>query len=166
MNSTKILGVVTIIMGILAMIAPVVTGLSIMFLIGIFVIIAGISRLVLAFQASTTKMMLSMIAIGVLTVLCGIALLSNPLFTSGLLTILLSIYFIADGILELSTGLTFPELSGRGWLILAGLISILLGIMIMAQFPLSGLWAIGILFGIKLFFVGMVMISIPSMRSY
>jgi uncharacterized membrane protein HdeD (DUF308 family) len=162
MNSTKALGVIVIVMGILAMLAPVVTGLSIIFVIGIFVILAGISRLVLAFQASTTNMMFLMSAIGVLTVLCGIALLSNPLFASGLLTILLSIYFIVDGALEFSSGLTFRELSGSGWLIFAGLISILLGIMIMAQFPISGMWAIGILFGIKLFFVGIVMISFPT----
>jgi len=55
--------------------------------------------------------------------------------------------------------LTFKQLPDRGWLIFAGLISVLLGILIMYQFPLSGLVAIGILFGIKLFFVGIVMVT-------
>jgi uncharacterized membrane protein HdeD (DUF308 family) len=38
-------------------------------------------------------------------------------------------------------------------------VSIWLGIIIRRQFPLSGVWAIGILLGIKLFFVGLIMVT-------
>ena len=43
-----------------------------------------------------------------------------------------------------------------------GAISIVLGIMIWRQFPLSGVWAIGVLLGIKLLFGGMIMVSAGS----
>ena len=49
--------------------------------------------------------------------------------------------------------------AGSGWLIFGGVISILLGILIWKQYPLSGVWAIGILFGIKLFLVGLIMVT-------
>ena len=43
-----------------------------------------------------------------------------------------------------------------------GAISIVLGIMIWRQFPLSGVWAIGVLLGIKLLFGGMIMVAAGS----
>jgi uncharacterized membrane protein HdeD (DUF308 family) len=51
-------------------------------------------------------------------------------------------------------------------MLFGGIVSVLLGIMIWAQFPLSGVWAIGILLGIKLFFVGLIMlVGGSAMRS-
>ncbi len=76
-------------------------------------------------------------------------MIANPIFGSGIISILLAAYFMADGILELIAGLRMRP--NGGWLIFSGIISILLGMMIAAQFPLSGAWAIGILFGIKMF---------------
>jgi uncharacterized membrane protein HdeD (DUF308 family) len=49
--------------------------------------------------------------------------------------------------------------TGWGWLLFGGIVSILLGIIIWRQFPLSGVFAIGILFGIKLFFNGLLMVT-------
>jgi uncharacterized membrane protein HdeD (DUF308 family) len=91
--------------------------------------------------------------------LCGIALVANPLFGSGVLTIMLALYFILDGISEVVAGIKLRPGSGWGWMLFGGIVSILLGMMIWGQFPLSGAWAIGILLGIKLFFVGLMMIT-------
>lgn len=48
---------------------------------------------------------------------------------------------------------------GSGWLVFGGIVSIILGVLIWAQYPLSGAWAMGILLGIKLFFVGLAMLA-------
>jgi uncharacterized membrane protein HdeD (DUF308 family) len=97
--------------------------------------------------------------IGGLTLLAGIALLANPLLASGVLTIVLAIYFVADGVAEIATAVGLPPGPGRGWLLFGGAVSILLGIIIWRQFPLSGVWAIGVLLGIKLLFGGMIMVA-------
>jgi uncharacterized membrane protein HdeD (DUF308 family) len=47
-------------------------------------------------------------------------------------------------------------------MLFGGIVSILLGIMMWRQFPLAGAWAIGILLGIKLFFVGLIMVTTGS----
>jgi uncharacterized membrane protein HdeD (DUF308 family) len=60
---------------------------------------------------------------------------------------------------EISAGNQRRPLPGSGWLIFGGVLSILLGAMIWAQFPLSGAFAIGILLGIKLFMVGLIMVT-------
>lgn len=151
-------GVMAIILGMLAMLAPGFTGLSIAMLLGGLVLISGIVRMIWAFQSGSLGRGLWMFAIGGLTLLCGIALLAHPLFASGVLTIVLAVYFIADGISEIAAGFGRRG-DGGGWLLFGGIVSVLLGGMIWAQYPLSGAWAMGTLLGIKLFFVGLTMIT-------
>ncbi len=163
-NSTglKIFGVITIILGFLCMLAPLMTGITIALLVGAFVFVGGIMRILWAFKADSLGKGLLRGAIGVLTLLCGLLLVSDPIFATGFLTILLSAYLFADGIFEIAAGTRLKPASGWGWMVFGGVLSILLGFMIMGQYPLSGAWAIGILFGIKLFFVGMMMVTADS----
>jgi uncharacterized membrane protein HdeD (DUF308 family) len=152
-------GVIAIILGILAMLAPLLTGFSIMTVIGIIVLIAGIVRMVWAFKAGSLGKGIWTFVIGLLTLIAGILLFAHPLFASSVLTVLLVFYFLLDGIFELVAGFQIRPAAGSGWLIFGGVISILLGILIWKQYPLSGVWAIGILFGIKLFLVGLIMLT-------
>ena len=162
-NRMTIFGVIAIILGILAMLAPGLTGMSVAILVGMIVLVGGIVRIIWAFQAGSLGKGLLMFAIGGLTLLCGIALIANPLFASGVLTIMLAVYFILDGICEIAAGSRLRPATGWGWMLFGGIVSILLGLMIWSQFPLSGAWAIGILLGIKLFFVGLIMVTGGSM---
>ncbi len=99
------------------------------------------------------------IIFGILALMApGLALLANPLFTPGVLAIVLAAYFILDVIAEIGAGFGATG-SGKGWLVFAGVVSILLGAMVWAQFPWSGAWAMGILLGIKLFLVGLTIIA-------
>jgi len=158
-KNMTIFGAIAIILGILAMLAPGLTGLSIAMVVGVLVVIGGIVRMIWAFQTGSLGRGLLMFAIGALTLLCGIALVANPLFAAGFLTILLAIYFVVDGIFEIVAGFQTHPAPGSGWMLFGGIVSVLLGIMIWRQFPLAGAWAIGILLGIKLFFVGLMMIT-------
>ncbi len=155
-------GVINIILGILAMLMPVVAGASVLLLLGVLVVAGGIVRIIWAFGSGSFGKGLLMFFIGVLTFLCGIVLLANPLFVSGVLTIMLAIYFLLDGIFEIVAGVKRRPGTGWNWMLFGGIISILLGVIIWRQFPLSGIWAIGILLGIKLLFVGLVMIRAGS----
>jgi uncharacterized membrane protein HdeD (DUF308 family) len=158
----KILGIIAIVLGILALLTPVLTGFSIVILLGVLVLIAGIDRIIWAFQADSLGRGLLMFAIGGLTLLCGIALIAHPLFISGVVTVLLAAYFILDGIFEFTAGLRIRPEEGWGWLLAGGIVSVLLGFMIWVQFPLSGVWAMGILLGIKMIFIGLIMVMATS----
>jgi uncharacterized membrane protein HdeD (DUF308 family) len=155
----SILGVVAIVAGMFCMLMPGLTGLSIITFVGVLVLITGVVRMIWAFKAGSLGKGLFVFAVGGLTLLAGIALLAHPVFASGVLTIILAIYFFADGISEVANGARLRPEPGSGWLIFAGIVSILLGIMIWRQYPVSGMWAIGVLFGIKLFFVGLIMVT-------
>ena len=158
-NRMTLFGVIAIILGILAMMAPVLTGMWVIILVGVLVLIGGIVRIIWALQAGSLGKGLPMFAIGGLTLLCGIVLLAHPLFASGVLTILLALYFVLDGISEIVASVRLRPGSGWGWMLFGGIVSFWLGIIIWRQFPLSGVWAIGILLGIKLVFVGLIMLK-------
>lgn len=158
-GGTTALGIICIILGLIAMCSPVFTGISIAMILGGIVLVGGIVRLVWAFKAPSLGKGLLVFIIGGLTVICGIVLLANPLLAISVLTILLAMYLFLDGIAEIAAGVQAQAQSGSGWLIFGGIVSILLGAMIWAQYPLSGAWAMGILLGIKLLFVGMIMVT-------
>lgn len=156
----KWLGILTIVMGVLAILAPLLTGISVVVMVGFFVIFGGIARMIWAFQAAGFGSGLLKFGIGLLTLLCGIAMVSDPLVASGILTVMIAIYLLVDGGFEIAASFNPPAGASRGWLMFGGIISILLGIMIWRQFPLSGAWALGLFLGIKLLFVGMMMAGI------
>jgi uncharacterized membrane protein HdeD (DUF308 family) len=156
------LGIATMILGFLTMLAPVFVGFSLLWILGFLVVAAGLVRMFWAFQTGSLGKGVLVFAIGGLTLFCGITLLANPLLASGVLTVVLTIYLIVDGVAEIGTSLGLPRGSGRAWLLFGGIFSILLGIMIWRQFPLSGVWAIGVLLGIKLLFGGMIMVAAGS----
>jgi len=157
-----ILGVVAIILGVLAMLMPVLAGASVVLFLGVLVLAAGIVRMIWAFGSDSVGKGMLKFAVGVLTLLCGIVLLAHPLFASVVLTLVLAIYFVLDGIVEIVAGIKRRPGLGWMWMLVGGIVSILLGVIIWRQFPLSGIWAIGILLGIKLFFVGLIMIMAGS----
>jgi uncharacterized membrane protein HdeD (DUF308 family) len=161
-KSMTVFGVIAIILGIFAMMMPGLTGVWVVYFLGVIVLVAGIVRMIWAFQSGGLGKGLLMFAIGLLTLLAGLTLLANPLFASGVLTVMLAFYFILDGIGEISAGLKLRPADGWGWLLFGGIVSIMLGLMIWRQFPLSGVWAIGILLGIKLFFIGLIMVTAGS----
>ena len=161
-GSMTIFGVVTIVLGILAMMAPMLVGFSVAMLIGIILLAAGITRMFWAFKAETFGRGALKFAIGGLTLLSGLVLLARPLFALGTLTVVLALYFIVDGFFEVIGAFQLKPANGWGWVLFGGLISLALGVMIWRQFPLSGAWAIGILVGVKLIFAGIMMVTVGS----
>jgi len=161
-TNMTVIGMVTMILGILAMLTPMLTGFSILVLVGILVVLAGLVRMYWAFQAGSLGRGLLMFAIGGLTLLCVIVLLANPLFASAVLTMVLAFYLFLDGAAEIVAALNRRPETGWGWLLFGGIVSILLGIMIWRQYPLSGMWAIGVLLGVKLLFIGLGILTLGS----
>ncbi len=159
----KFMGIFTIIEGILAIAMPWVAGESVILMIGVLVIAGGIARMFWAFKAGSLGKGILVFLIGVLTLLAGIAVISHPLVTSAVLTVLLTIYFVVDGIAELAAAFALPSgQGGKGWLIFDGVVTVVLGGLIFSGFPLTGTLAIGVLLGIRLLFAGMTMLALDS----
>ena len=91
---------------------------------------------------------------GAATLACGIFMLARPMVGLISLTLVLAIYFVVEGIAEAIGAFKLKPVSGRGWMLASGIMSLILGICIWIGWPVSGVWAIGLLIGIKLLFAG------------
>jgi uncharacterized membrane protein HdeD (DUF308 family) len=153
-----ILGIVTIILGIIAIGSPLMTGSVVSAVIGIALVIVGILELVIAFVADSFKAGAVAFIGGAITIVAGGLLIARPVVGSAVLTVILGIYFLIDGIYRISLSFKVRPISGWGWMLFVGVISILLAILIWSHWPLSGLWAVGVLVGIRILFAGLGML--------
>ncbi len=157
-KSAKIWGWVTLIMGILAVASPMVSGTAVVIMVGIVLIIAGIARVFSGFQGEGFWSIL----FGVLYVIAGLVIIGRPFLGLASLTMVLIVYFMVNGIGEIIVAFQARPEQGWGFVLFSGAISVLLACMIWNQWPLSGAWAIGVLVGIQLIFAGLSMITVGS----
>ena len=89
-------------------------------------------------------------------------MVAHPIFNLGFLTMLLASYFLVSGVFEVIY--SFQVRPNPGWLLVlvGGGLSILLGWLIFSQWPLSGAWAVGVLVGIKVIFLGVTLLSLAG----
>ena len=154
------MGVALLILGLLSLAAPLVAGLSIVLIMGVMILLGGISQLFFAFKAGSFGQGLLTSLMAFLTVLVGAYMISNPGIALATLTLILAAWFVVVGACEIFWALRLRPLSGWGVTLFSGIVSFLLGLMVWRQFPVSGAWAIGVLAGIKLVFSGWWLIII------
>ncbi len=156
------IGIILIIVGVLAIASPLVAGMSITIVVGTLLIIGGIGECFLAFQAGAFGRGLLIFIVGALMAVAGFYMISQPVAGLATITLFLTAYFIVSGIFEIIAAVQIRPASGWGWMLFNGIVTLLLGILIWRQFPLSGAWAVGVLFGIKMVFSGLSLVFIGN----
>ena len=156
-------GVVLVIMGTLALLSPLVAGLSITIFVGVLLTIGGIVRCILAFDASAFGRGILTFVGGILMTIAGLYMMSQPVAGLASITVILVAYLVVAGLLEVVAAFQIRPAEGWGWELFNGIVTLLLGLMLWRQFPLSGAWAVGILFGIKMIFNGWALVFIGRM---
>ena len=147
-------GVILVIAGLLAILSPFVAGLSITIMVGVLLAVSGIGQCFLAFRAGAFGRALVLFAAGLLMAIAGFYMMSQPVSGLAALTLVLMAFLVATGILEIIVAFQLKPADGWGIELFNGVVTLVLGILLWRQFPLSGAWAIGILFGIKMVFSG------------
>ena len=141
-----ILGVVSIVAGVLAIAYPDITLLAVGIIFGIYLLIAGIYAIVEAITGDPTSRALAAIT-GILGLIAGLVCLRRPGASLLAVVIVLGIYLIVTGVARLVRA--FGTSEGRGWQILAALADVVLGILILV-IPDISLVTLAVLFGISL----------------
>ncbi len=155
---SMVVGILMIFCGIVAMGSPFLMGAIMTSIIGFMLILGGISEMFISFTNGWKESLLILLT-GLLTVAAGVVVLRNPVLASSFFTILMVIYFISDGVLRAGAAFKFRPNQGWGLALFSGIISIVLGIMLLRGWPVSGLMAIGIFAGVRLLFSGMNVLS-------
>ena len=149
------LGVIFMIAGVIALGSVVVATEWAVLIVGIMMVMAGVAEIFAAFSVKGWGKAIVWGLLGVLYVAAGVVAIERPLMAAAVLTLLLGIALMVGGI-----GRIFLAWNMRGagkpwgWVVVSGLISLLLGAMIIAQWPYSGLYILGIFLGIDLIFIG------------
>lgn len=149
-------GVSLVILGILAItFASFTTLISVIFL-GFLLLFSGILVIIDAIQfwrGKGSNFFLQLLA-GILYAIVGLTFIFTPMLGSISLTLLLGILFVILGIFRIYYAISH-RLPRSGWVLFSGIVTLLLGILILAKWPATGLFIIGLFVGIDLLFLGM-----------
>lgn len=145
-----ILGICLIVLGILAILFPLMSTIAAKSFLGWLFLIGGVVQASHAFSTQKWSAFFLDLLLGILYVIVGAWLAFFPLAGIITLTILLSAMFIAQGVLELMMAFMLRSHGAWVWVLISGLLALLIGVMIFVHLPSSAAWAIGLLAGINL----------------
>ena len=143
-------GILLIVAGVLAILSPIIASVAIVSLLGWVLIISGVLQAVGLIGASNVPHFWLQLISAVLAILIGVLLLRSP--ESGLLviTMLLIVYFMVEGIAKVIFALTIRPFPNWGWVLGSGLVGIVLAFVLWANMPLSADWVLGLMLGVLL----------------
>jgi len=147
-------GILMFICGILAISLPLASSIGIVILLAWLILFAGISHLIFAFHSHSVGGFLWQVLLALIYGAAGIYMLMNPLLGVLSLTLLLAVFLLVEGILELALYFRIRRVRNGGWVLFDGIVTLILGILIWTHWPSSAVWVIGTLVGISLIFSG------------
>lgn len=149
-----LIAILFIIVGVLAIIEPLVAGLAVAVLAGWALLAAGVVYVVGAFGAGGIGRGSLHVIIGVIYFIGGVYLVTHPLLALGTLTLWIAVVLLVEAVLEIAGYVQIRREHGAGWRLFNGIVTIVLGLMIWDQWPSSSVWAIGTLVGVNLLLTG------------
>jgi len=166
---SKLLGVLLILLGAVAIISPAFATVTLIRAMGWLLAIAALEQAIYAFQNREEGGILWKIVLAVAYGVAAFMLLLRPVSGAAAGTVIIAILFLVDGFTEIGLALRLPQESrARGWLQAGGTMSLLFGGIILYQFPNSAMWTIGLLVGARLIVKGITQIvrasAVPQHR--
>ena len=156
------IGIALIVLGLIALFYAAGTTMVSMMVIGWLLIVGGVIDGVHAFGEQTWSGFFIDLFTGVLYLVAGFILVANPAASAVGLTLVIAMFLIVSGIFRGIAALAIRPLHW-GWLLMHAIISLVLGILIWQNWPVSGLLAIGLFVGIEIIANGVTMVMLGSM---
>lgn len=160
LKSQSIIGIASIILGCAAISAPFLSGIFFSMLLAISMCAVGIAGIVWLFKEEKTSTKIWMALLSITLIISSFFMYQLPgatlLFSSG---ILIS-FFLLEGTISVIYGIKERKNKGAGWTIFYGVLSVICAGLLIVDWPITGLFAIGTYVGIKLIFLGINMLSL------
>lgn len=157
-RSATVAGALIAVLGLLAIVFPFVTGLSLSLLLGAALVVGALVHTSHAFSAGSVRGGLWQVVLAVIYGVGGIVFMANPVLGLTTLTFLAIGFLLADGVVEVVWGIRSRGQPGALGLLVSGGISLLLGGLLWAGLPSTALWAVGLLLGVNLLATGLSLI--------
>jgi uncharacterized membrane protein HdeD (DUF308 family) len=153
-------GIVAMLAGVVALGSVVMATASAVLIVGIMMLIAGGAEIFAAFNVKDWGHRLFWLLLGALYAFAGFVCLQNPFQAATILTLLLGIALIVGGLLRIFLATQMRQGTPWGWVVFSGILSFLLGAMIVAHWPYSSFYVLGIFLGVDLIFIGATWLSV------
>lgn len=154
------LGILFLVLGFIGLSCVVSLTLTSALVFGVLVLIGGVAQIIEAFKCTGWKSVLWHIMIALLYILAGISILMDPAAASVIWTAMIAGALVVVGIFRMVIALGHRGSSSWFGLLLSGIVSLLLGGMLFAKWPYSGLWAIGLFVAVELLSQGISLIAL------
>jgi uncharacterized membrane protein HdeD (DUF308 family) len=147
------LGIVQIVAGMLAVGFAFPATLASVVAVGILLLIAAGAQTAAAIWARDWSGFFLFLLLGILYAVAGLVMLTRPVLAAESLTLVLAVAFLIGGVYRIVVALVL-RFASWGWVLLNGVVTVLLGIVVLQQWPGSGLWVLGMFVGIDLIMNG------------
>jgi uncharacterized membrane protein HdeD (DUF308 family) len=156
------IGIILLVLGFIAIARPLYATIASTWVFGWLFIAAGAAQIVYAFRSYGVGQLIWKVLLGLLYLIAGIYIVSNPISGATALTLALGITIFAQGVIQVI--LAFQMRSSSSWwaVLVSGIVAVILGIFIWSRFPYSADWLIGLWVGIHLLFSGASILVISS----
>ena len=147
------LGIIMVVLGTIALFITPAATLGTVLVLGWLLVVSGIMEIIQTFRVRQWGGIFLHLVGGVLGILVGLLVVTHPVAGALAWTLLFASFFTVIGIFRLVAAirLKFPN---WGWAAFDGAITLLLGLLLWAEWPWSGLWFLGFAVGVSLLLRG------------
>lgn len=158
--------ILLIVLGVLAIALPLLAAIAITSVVAWLMIFGGITHLSVAFSSRGASFFWELL-VSLAYIFAGGYMAFHPLIGAVTLTLLLTWFFLIEGVLEIAAFFQMRRHGGSGWMLVDGIITLALAGLIWAHWPSSSLWAIGTIVGISMVVSGWkwLMIALISRKA-
>ncbi len=150
MNSRRITAIVLIVASVAAILLPFASATLLTIGLGGIVFVAGLNQLLKLGEIPNTQGKLFKALSGLLYLGGSIFILVDPIDSEISLTLFAGVLLLIEGVMELATGAT-ADSPARGLVVVDGVVTAVLGLLLVIEWPSDSLWALGTIFGVSLF---------------
>ena len=148
--------------GILALLFPVFTSLTVELMFGWVLVFAGAFTIYSAFSVQGTGPFFGELLLGLLKLGIGVYLITHPGIGMVFLTLMLAAVFLVDGAVQMKFAFDMRPKEGWGWMLVSGLISVAAGLVIASGMPETSLFVLGLVVGINFLAMGISFMMLSS----
>lgn len=159
-NWSLVLGIGMLVLGVVLLSLSAVTTVLTVVILGIIMTIRGLFDSVHALMAFREKGFWYRFFEGILSIIIGVLLFSQPLISAVTITFLVALFLIASGLFR-AIAAPMEHEPQWGFVFFGGIISLILGVWLLANLSIASLWFVGTLVAIEILIQGFIMTSLP-----
>ena len=154
------LGILLLVFGLVAFLNLLAATVASVVYLGVMMLIGGALQFFHAFQAKGWRHSLFWGLSGLLYLLAGLLAFWNPLLTAAAFTLFMAAALVVAGGFRIWVGYRMRPVTGAGWIIFAGIITMLAGIVIAIGWPVNSLWILGLFLAVDLTMQGWALVAV------